>query len=165
MKKTLAAIALALVTAHAAADDHLLNGFNIAWQKDGQTLVASTHYFSDPSGRLIPFAMTNGQSVGYATCTVNGPTTTLTSNQRTVGRALSLSPDSGADGALSLTIEAEDTVLVGIKEVENGPCKSQVVETRGMPLTRVTAKLARKGTTVVPFPGGHYELRFTALDQ
>ncbi|WP_157768483.1 hypothetical protein [Burkholderia ambifaria] len=165
MKKTLAAIALAAVTAHAAAEDQLLNGFDITWQKDGQTLIATTHYFTDPSGRLIPFRKFSGQSVGYATCTMNGPATTLTSNAQTVGTALVLSPSSAADGSIAVTIEAEDTSLVGIKEVESGPCKSQVVETRGMPLTRLTAKLAKKGTTVVQFPAGHYELRLTALDQ
>uniref|UniRef100_UPI003BEEB13B hypothetical protein n=1 Tax=Burkholderia arboris TaxID=488730 RepID=UPI003BEEB13B len=158
MKKSLAAIAIAITTAHANAGVTVGPIVNITWAKEGQTLVSGTHRFVDVSGRLIPFAMLSQQQFPYSTCTLDGTTPKYQAKQLPIGRTLFIKPQRTPRGTIHLDIQAEDTEVRTVKTTEHGACTSMTPVTAGLPLTNLSVDLPEQGATTVSFPDGHYAL-------
>ncbi|WP_146123283.1 hypothetical protein [Burkholderia multivorans] len=163
MKKSIAAIAIALTTVHANAGVTAGPVVKITWAKEGQTLVSGTHRFVDVSGRLIPFAMTSQQQFPYATCTPGGHLPKIEAKQLPVGRTLFMKPQRTPRGAIHLDIQAEDTKVHSVKSTEHGACTSMSPVTGGLPLTNLSVDLPEQGEVTVSFPEGHYALTLTVL--
>ncbi|WP_321882641.1 hypothetical protein [Burkholderia cepacia] len=158
MKKSLAAIAIAIATAHANAGVTAGPIVSITWAKEGQPLVSGTHRFVDVSGRLIPFAMLSQQVFPYSTCTPDRISPKIEAKQLTVGRTLFLKPQRTPHGTIHLDIQAEDTEVRTVKTTEHGACPSMSPVTGGLPLTNLSVDLPEQGATTVSFPDGHYAL-------
>lgn len=158
MKKSLAAVAVAITTAHANAGVTSGPIVSITWAKEGQTLVSGTHRFVDVSGGLVPFAMLSQQQFPYSTCTPDGISPKIEAKQLTVGRTLLLKPQRTPRGAIHLDIQAEDTEVRTVKTTEHGPCSSMSPVTGGLPLTTLSVDLPEQGAITVSFPDGHYAL-------
>ncbi|KVS70101.1 hypothetical protein [Burkholderia cepacia] len=163
MKKSLAAIAIAITAAHANAGGTGGPIFNITWAKEGQTLVAGTHRFVDVSGMLLPFAMLSQQQFPYSTCTHDGTSPKIEAKQLPVGRMLFMEPERTPRGTIHLDIQAEDTEVRTVKTTEHGPCTSMSPVTGGLPLTNLSVDLPEHGEVTVSFPEGHYALTLSVL--
>lgn len=163
MKKSLAAIAIAITTAHANAGVTAGPIVSITWAKEGQTLVSGTHRFVDVSGRLIPFAMLSQQQFPYSTCTADGISPKIEAKQLAVGRTLFLRPQRTPHGTIHVDIQAEDTEVHTVRTTEHGPCTSMSPVTGGLPLTNISVDLPEQGAVTVSFPEGHYALTLRVL--
>ncbi|MCA8291350.1 hypothetical protein [Burkholderia vietnamiensis] len=158
LKSHILAIGAMLVTAvaHAAPTLQIVD---VDWRQDGHTIMAGSTMVMAPVENSTPLHFAAGTRVGYATCTASGASFTLQSNQKFVGRSLTVRPVTAQNGQVQFAIEASDTSLADIKLVDAGPCKSEVVETAGLQPVKLTATVAQGKTATVPFPDAHYELR------
>ncbi|AKM45383.1 hypothetical protein NL30_36720 [Burkholderia contaminans] len=162
MKKTLSAIAIALVVTQANAGGTAAPFVEITLAKEGQTLLRGTHRFVDPTGALVPFAATTQQQFRYSTCTSDGGSPRHAAKQLPIGRMLLLKPQRTPRGTIHLDIQAEDTDVKTVKSTEHGPCISMSPVTGGLPLTTVSVDLPEQGAITVSFPDGHYALTLKA---
>lgn len=158
MKKTLTAIAIALVVTQANAGSTAAPFVEITLAKEDQTLLRGIHRFVDATGELVPFVEATQQQFPYWTCSSDGGVSRYAAKQLPLGLWVILKPQRTPRGTIHLDVQAEDTELKMVNSTKHGPCTSMSPVTGGLPLANVSVELPEQGAVTVSFPDGHYAL-------